>query len=201
MSRGHPGRGGNVSAGTRRRVGQKRSRQRGHPPRIEVVHLDAAGLRALAAGDLTAANQASPVPLPDHFVHPDWRETWRTRAEQVAADPASGAWITGAIWDPDRRLAVGRAGFHGPPNAAGMVEVGYAVAPDHRRQGYARAALEALLDRAAREPGVRTVRASIGPDNVASLALAAQYGFVEVGEQWDDADGLEIVFERPAGAP
>ena len=76
-----------------------------------------------------------------------------------------------------------------------MVEIGYAVQPGFRRRGYARAALEVLLQRAAAEPGVRTVRVSISPTNVASLELSSQYGFTEVGEQWDDEDGLEIVYE------
>jgi hypothetical protein len=49
------------------------------------------------------------------------------RAAQVAADPAAAGWVTGVLWDRDRRLAVGRAGFHGPPDARGMVEVGSAV--------------------------------------------------------------------------
>ena len=79
-----------------------------------------------------------------------------------------------------------------------MVEIGYAVDPVYRRRGYARAALEALLQRAAREPHVHTVRVTIGPDNVASQQLAAQYGFTEVGEQWDDEDGLEIIYEVDA---
>lgn len=48
---------------------------------------------------------------------------------------------------------------------------------------------------AAREPQVHTVRVTISPDNVASHQLASQYGFVEVGEQWDDEDGLEIIYE------
>ena len=83
-----------------------------------------------------------------------------------------------------------------------MVEVGYAVDPAYRRRGYARAALEALLERAAREPGVRTVRATISPGNAASYGLVAQYGFTEVGQQWDDEDGLEIIYEVDArGAP
>ena len=43
------------------------------------------------------------------------------------------------------------------------------------------------------------VRASISPDNVASLRLVAQYGFVQVGEQWDEEDGRELVLEVPVG--
>ena len=39
------------------------------------------------------------------------------------------------------------------------------------------------------------VRVSISPDNVASYRLASQYGFTEVGEQCDNEDGLEIVYE------
>jgi RimJ/RimL family protein N-acetyltransferase len=118
----------------------------------------------------------------------------------VLADPASAGWITGAVRDGRRGLAVGRAGFHGPPDAAGMVEVGYAIDPAHRRLGYARAALEILLDRAAAAPAVRIVRATISPDNVASRDLVLQYGFVEVGEQEDDEDGREIVYEVGAQA-
>jgi len=81
-----------------------------------------------------------------------------------------------------------------------MVEVGYAVDPAYRRQGYARAALEALLARAAADPGIRTVRASVRPDNVASIRLILQYLFVQVGEQWDDEDGLELIYEVAAMA-
>ena len=95
-------------------------------------------------------------------------------------------------------MAVGRAGFHGPPDAAGMVEIGYAIDPAHRRLGYAWAALETLLQRAAREPEVHTVRATIRPDNTASRDLVVQYGFVAVGEQWDGEEGLEDVFEVDA---
>ncbi|MER7077297.1 Acetyltransferase (GNAT) domain-containing protein [Saccharopolyspora kobensis] len=167
-------------------------------PEVRIVHLNGPAFQALAAGDPAAANTASPVPLPPYFAGPEWRGVWLRRSEQVAEDPGSAAWVTGVIWDVQRELAVGRAGYHGPPDESGMVEIGYAVDPAHRRRGYARAALEALLRRAAREPQVRTVRVTISPDNAASYRLASQYGFAEVGEQWDDEDGLEIVYERPA---
>ncbi len=166
--------------------------------RVHIVQMDAATLAALADSDLEAANRTSPVPLTPYFVGSDWRSVWRYRSRQVVADPSSQAWITGVIWDAEQGVAVGRAGYHGPPDESGTVEVGYAVEPAFRRQGYARAALEALLDRAAGEPEVRVVRASISPDNIASFKLVSQYGFAEVGEQWDDEDGLEIIYEVDA---
>lgn len=162
------------------------------------MHLDGPVFDALASGDLVAANAVSPVPLTAYLVSAECVGTWRRRSKQVRADPASAAWVTGVIWDERRGLAVGRAGYHGPPDESGTVEIGYAVDPEHRRHGYARAALEALLRRAAEEPGVRTVRVSIRPDNVASQQVALPYGFVRVGEQWDDEDGLEIIYELAA---
>jgi RimJ/RimL family protein N-acetyltransferase len=172
--------------------------ERRPPPRVRIVQLTARVFRALAEGDLAAANASSPVPLPAYFAGPEWRAVWGRRSRQVTEDPASATWVTGVIWDERQQLAAGRAGYHGPPDRSGMVEIGYAVDPAYRRRGYARAALEALLQRAAREPQVRTVRATISPDNVASYQLVSQYGFTETGEQWDDEDGLEIIYEVDA---
>ncbi|SJM64436.1 hypothetical protein FM101_08585 [Arthrobacter rhombi] len=45
---------------------------------------------------------------------------------------------------------------------------------------------------------MHVVRATISPDNHASSSLVEAYGFKEVGEQWDDEDGLEIIFEVEA---
>jgi RimJ/RimL family protein N-acetyltransferase len=168
------------------------------PQHVRIVHLAGPVFQALASGDLAAANAVSPVPLPAYFAGPEWRSVWQRRGTQVEEDPASAAWVTGVIWDERNQVAVGRAGYHGPPDPSGRVEIGYAVDPAFRRRGYARAALEALLQRAAREPQVRTVRATISPDNAASYQLVSQYGFTEVGEQWDDEDGLEIIYEVDA---
>jgi RimJ/RimL family protein N-acetyltransferase len=167
-------------------------------PKVQLVPLSASAFAALAGGDLATAQRVSPVPLSPYFTGPAWTPVWRRRAAQLTSSPADAPWVTQVIWDVDRRLAVGRAGYHGPPDDAGMVEIGYAVDPAFRRLGYARAALTALLERARQEPAVRTVRVTIGPDNIASRQLAAAQGFIEVGAQWDDEDGLELVYERPA---
>jgi RimJ/RimL family protein N-acetyltransferase len=168
-------------------------------PDVSIVHLNGTAFRALAQGDLVAAEAASPVALSAYLAGPQCRGLWRMRSEQCDQDPPSAAWVTGIVWDERQSLAVGAAGFHGPPDGSGMVEIGYRIDPAHRRRGYARAALESLLARAAREPDVHRVRVSIRPDNLPSSRLALQYGFRQIGEQWDDEDGLELVYESPAG--
>lgn len=168
-------------------------------PDVRIVHLNAAAFGALAEGDLAAAEQVSPVRLSAYLAGPQCRALWRMRSEQCDRDPGCAGWVTGVVWDVRRSLAVGAAGFHGPPDSGGMVEIGYRIDPAHRRRGYARAALETLLARAAREPEVRRVRVSIRPDNLPSTSLALQYGFRRIGQQWDDEDGLELVYELQHG--
>jgi RimJ/RimL family protein N-acetyltransferase len=90
---------------------------------------------------------------------------------------------------------VGHIGFHGPPQTIGRAELGYSVVPDHRRRGYAIESARAMMDWAALEHETRSFFVSIAPDNAPSLALATKLGFARVGEQIDEEDGLEYVFE------
>ena len=76
--------------------------------------------------------------------------TWAFRAKQVVETPVDIRWLTGVSGATTTGEVVGRAGFHAAPDADGMVEIGYAVDPAYRRRGYARAALEALMERASR---------------------------------------------------
>lgn len=78
--------------------------------------------------------------------------------------------------------AVGDGGFHGPPNADGEVELGYAMVPAARRQGFTREAVELLIAWAARQPGVRAFTARVKPGNIASEGLLGGLGFVREGE-------------------
>jgi len=168
-----------------------------NPAAVRIVRLAPPAIAALAAGDLATANAHSPVPLTPWLVSEACVGTWRFRTRQAVESPQDLPWITGVLWDDEAQLAVGQSGFHGAPDATGMVEVGYAVDPAYRRRGYARAALELAIEHARSEPSVRILRATISPDNEASLALIGQYPFVRNGEQWDDEDGLELIFELP----
>jgi RimJ/RimL family protein N-acetyltransferase len=166
-------------------------------PSVRLVRLTPAVLGILTDGDLAGARAATGLALTDWFVSDETRWLWRLRLDQIAADPGAADWVVRAAVAADG-VAVGAAGFHGPPDAVGMVEVGYGVDPVYRRRGFARAMLGELLRWAAGEPAAVTVRASISPDNEASLATIAGFGFAHVGEQWDEQDGTEFLFERPA---
>jgi L-amino acid N-acyltransferase YncA len=43
--------------------------------------------------------------------------------------------------------------------------------------------------------GIHDFVASVSPDNAPSLAIVHKLGFVQTGDQWDEEDGLELVFE------
>jgi [ribosomal protein S5]-alanine N-acetyltransferase len=169
--------------------------QAGPVSSIRLVRLGPAVMELLVAGDRAAASARTGLEISDYLAGEECAWLWRIRLRQVAEDPDSAEWVArAAVSEPDGAV-VGHAGFHGPPDETGTVEVGYSVDPAFRRRGHARAMLGELLRWAADDPRVRTVRASIRPDNAASLAIIAGFGFARTGEQWDDEDGLETIFE------
>ena len=161
-------------------------------PDVSFVRLPPPVLTALLDGDLATASARCGAALPPSFLEEGW--LWRLRLDQVRADPAAQEWVVRAVVVAGAGV-VGHAGFHGPPDADGVVEVGYTVVPRLRGRGYAQAALRALVAEAAASPRVRVVRASVQPANAASLAVVRAAGFVHVGDHLDEQDGLELVHE------
>ena len=153
-------------------------------------------LEALLEGDLVAASRLVGVDLPDFFLGEDW--LWRIRLDQVRSTPGDHAWLVRAVELTAEHVVVGHAGFHAAPDAAGMVEVAYTVVPERRGEGLSHLMLAALVAEASASPDVTVVRATVAPDNLPSLAVVRSAGFVHVGEQWDDVDGTELIFEQVA---
>lgn len=93
------------------------------------------------------------------------------------------------IVDLQRRQVVGTAGFKGPPDAEGVVEIAYGVAPEYQGQGYATEAANALVEFALGDPSVKTVRAHTLPQQNASTRVLTKNGFRHLGEVIDPEDG------------
>ena len=163
-------------------------------PRLDLVLVTVEQLLARAESD-------GPVPLgyadPTDVLHPD-RAPLRFRVPQVLADPSSNPWLLRLAVLRDTGEIVGYANFHAPPDQHGMVEIGYTVIEAHRRRGYASELARTMWSYAAAHPDVRTLRATVEPDNTASRRLIEAAGLVHVGEQIDPEDGLELVYEISA---
>lgn len=161
----------------------------------QLLHLPLPILAALADGDLPSAQDHLPttIQLTPYLIGPECRHVWHMRGAQIKADPLEAPWVARLVLAES--MVVGRAGFHGQPDDDGVVEIGYAIDPLHRRRGHASAAVRIMLDVARGLPRVKVVRAAVGVGNYASRRLLDQFGFRKVGEQWDEVDGLEDVLE------
>lgn len=159
---------------------------------LRLVPLQEVTLRALAAG---RADWATAQPELGSVTWPDAdRRTLEYRMEALAADPASAPFLMHAVVDAVDRL-VGRIGCHGAPDEDGEVEIGYAVDSDARGLGIGGWTVDAFLSWLA-GVGVRSVIASVRPDNEPSLAILRRRGFVEYGSHIDDEDGLELLYRK-----
>jgi len=161
-------------------------------------------MEALQRKDIAAASRELGADVP-MWMADELQDFLNYRLGQVRREPDVRQWLgrVMVLTEADgSRHAVGSIGFHGAPDAEGRLEVGYSVDPPYRRRGYARESVKALFDWAHATHGTTRFVASVGPWNDASLGLIAQYGFHKIGEQMDDIDGLEYVFEtdwpRPA---
>src|SRR5262245_60028542 len=132
-----------------------------------------------------------------------------TRAEVEAMSPADRAhvsadwlarlraltsadsWTLGfSLVHRDSDTVVGSAGFKGPPDADGVVEISYGVTPDHQGKGYATEAAQALTAYAFSSGQVRVVRAHTRPEPNASTRVLTRCGFRRIGAVIGPEDGL-----------
>jgi RimJ/RimL family protein N-acetyltransferase len=75
----------------------------------------------------------------------------------------------------------GSAGFRGPPDEQGMVEIGYSVLPEFQGQGLATEAVAGIVQWAKQQPEVKHIEAETNTDNEASIRVLEKNGFICAG--------------------
>jgi len=148
-----------------------------HPERFEALTglPLAAGLREMVTSEA---------------VSPEWLAILRV---SHGADP----WRFGFfLTHPVATAVIGTAGFKGPPDAAGTVEIAYGIAPGFEGQGYATEAAAALVAFAFATPTVALVRAHTLPVPNASTRVLTKCGFRHSGDIVDPDDGPVWRWER-----
>ncbi|MEO1039188.1 MAG: GNAT family N-acetyltransferase [Pseudomonadota bacterium] len=102
--------------------------------------------------------------------------------ERAPEDIGWRGWVVLMAVTPGAPMrAVGVGGFHGPPDARGRVEVGYAMSPSFREQGLATEAVEALVGWAFAQGGVSFIQARTLEHLAASRRVLEKTGFTQAG--------------------
>jgi RimJ/RimL family protein N-acetyltransferase len=176
--------------------------------RLELRPMTVPFMQALYEGRLADAARLERVRLPDRWdlARPHW---WlKARITRVEAVPGLAAWALRAIVRRTDTQVVGNIGFHEPPGmhpfeqeVPGIVEFGYGVAPEFRRQGYALEAAQGLIGWAHEEHRVRDFQLSIALDNVPSQQLAFKLGFTRHGEYVHPQRGTEYLYRLKVELP
>ncbi len=161
---------------------------------VRLVDLPLPVLLALRDGDVATAEGLIGLPIPPEFAgHTD---IWTFMITLLDGHPENATWTMNAVVRGDE--IVGNAGFKGAPDEHGEIELGYGILTAHRRQGLAVAAARLLLARAASEPTVTRVLATIQPDNAASIGVITQAGFTPDGDRIHPRRGRQLRFLKTA---
>ena len=131
------------------------------------------------------------------FVSDDVSPEWLARLQEATGpDP----WRHGFfVVDRAHRSVIGSAGFKGPADATGMVEIAYGIVPSCQGCGYATEAAAALVQFAFANEHVRCVRAHTLPTPNASTRVLEKCGFRRTGRVVDPEDGPVWRWERDRG--
>ena len=166
--------------------------------RLELHHISAEGIielfedksdtKAIAARNFTNPHK--------NLIENSGPLAWRV--PQVKADPSLNKWFVRFIVLRERGEVIGSTSFHGAPDSEGMIEIGLGIEPAFQGKGYAKESLLAMWRWAVGFPEVKTLRYTVSPDNLPSIAVINYFGFDHKGQQIDDIDGPEDIYEMSA---
>ena len=117
------------------------------------------------------------------------------RINQVRKDPKVAKYLLRVAVLRENMEIIGSAGFHNLPDENDMIEIGFGIDPTFQNKGYGKQLLYGMWNWVVKQPGVKTLRYTVSPTNVISRQIIQKSGFKLVGEQVDDVDGLEEIYE------
>ena len=122
------------------------------------------------------------VKVPDSWPGPDLVEALPFFIKMMEKDPEGLIW-DGIIIHKADRVAIGGIGFHGGPDEAGMVEIGYNIIPEYQGRGYATEMARSIIDQAFEVQGIKVVSAECLDDNIGSIRVLEKVGMSRLGAE------------------
>ncbi|CAM8626240.1 GNAT family N-acetyltransferase [Candidatus Planktophila dulcis] len=164
-------------------------------PRLELHHISAQGIIELYENkdDVTAIAGRDFTNPHQNLVKEIGPLGWRV--PQVKVDSSVNKWFVRFIVLKESKEVIGSTSFHGVPDADGMMEIGLGIEEAFRNQGYAREALAGMWKWVSTFPEVKALRYTVSPENLPSIAVINYFGFEYKGQQMDEVDGAENIYE------
>ena len=117
------------------------------------------------------------------------------RVPQIKINPSLNKWFVRWIVLSETNEIVGSTSFHGAPDELGMIEIGLGINPKFQNRGFAKEALSGMWRWVLESPEVNILRYTVSPDNRPSISVIRHFGFSLQGQQMDEEDGLEDIYE------
>jgi len=109
--------------------------------------------------------------------------------EYLKANPAALGWWMYLFIHAGDKMLIGLGGFKGKVDEAGMVEIGYEIAPDYRNRGLATEAAQGMVDYAFSQPEIKIVDAHTLAEINPSTSVLEKIGMKNIGTINDPEDG------------
>jgi ribosomal-protein-alanine N-acetyltransferase len=117
------------------------------------------------------------------------------RVPQVKQDQSLNRWFVRWIVLRESGEIIGSTSFHGAPDENGMVEIGLGIHENFCNKGIAREALRGMWNWVLTDPAVKVLRYTVSVDNIPSIRVIEHFGFELKGQQQDEIDGPEDIYE------
>ena len=117
------------------------------------------------------------------------------RIAQVFANPDSAKYLLRVAVLKNDPMIIASAGFHSLPNEDGMIEIGFGVDSKFQNLGYGQEILHGMWGWVVSDPKVKTLRYTVSPNNLVSVHIIKKLGFNLIGQQIDEEDGPEDIYE------
>lgn len=120
--------------------------------------------------------------VPEQWPQKDFEDALPFFIGQMEQDPDHAIW-DGIIVHKADKTVIGGIGFHGAPDEAGMVEIGYDIIPEYRGHGYATEMAKSVIDWAFQQSGIKLITAECLDDNIGSIKVLEKVGMKRVGHE------------------
>ena len=148
--------------------------------RLRIIPCSIDILHAVIQGDPVLTKTLN-IAIAEHWTQ-FGKKAFEHTIARINEDASNPAWWAHLPVLREENTLIGSCGYKGPPDAEGMVEIGYEVAPGFRKQGLATEIAQGLRDHAFSFPEVSKVLAHTMPEQNASTRVLEKCGFKMINE-------------------